>query len=349
MAKNEKNASTMEKSLTPLNIVEIDGVPLSVPSKEIWEKIYNFPARPDDLILATYPKSGTTWMQEILDMIQNDGDVEKCKRGDSLERGPLLEIQFPHKEKIDLEIALEMASPRLIKTHLTSHLIPPSIWKENCKIIYVARNAKDCLVSYYHFHRMTPLLDDSQNLEEFYEKFMSGKGRGPLSASLGGQISMNTASGREGAGETPDPPSDLHIAKKTQFQFHNKRMQRCIAPPVPAAGFQGVAHLFPRAQGASPPRSPRTPQREFSQRQPGRGEEEASFISLLQDPKRSDPGKHPTWGTGDLRSPRDHLSDALQKGPARQDLLRPLPSTPDPWGAHYSCESSPGLFLPTPH
>ncbi|XP_003922822.1 sulfotransferase 1C3 [Saimiri boliviensis] len=175
MAKNEKNAPTMDKSSTTSNILEIDGVPLLLSSKEMWDEIYNFPARPDDLILATYPKSGTTWMQEILDMIQNDGDVEKCKRGNSLERCPFLEFKFPHKEKKNLEIALEMPSPRLIKTHLASHLLPPSIWKENCKIIYVARNAKDCLVSYYHFHRMTPLLYDPQNLEEFYEKFMSGK------------------------------------------------------------------------------------------------------------------------------------------------------------------------------
>ncbi|XP_017396606.1 sulfotransferase 1C3 isoform X3 [Cebus imitator] len=175
MAKNEKNAPTMDKSSTKLNILEIDGVPLLLLSKEMWDEICNFPARPDDLILATYPKSGTTWMQEILDMIQNDGDVKKCKRGGPLERYPFLELKFPHKEKKDLEIALETSSPRLIKTHLPSHLVPPSIWKENCKIIYVARNAKDCLVSYYHFHRMTSLLYDPQNLEEFYEEFMSGK------------------------------------------------------------------------------------------------------------------------------------------------------------------------------
>ncbi|XP_055099838.1 sulfotransferase 1C3 isoform X2 [Symphalangus syndactylus] len=175
MAKIEKNAPTMEKKPELFNILEVDGVPLAVLSKELWDKICNFPARPDDLILATYPKSGTHWMQEILDMIQNDGDVEKCKRFPSLDRHPFLELKFPHKEKPDLEIALEMSSPRLIKTHLPSHLIPPSIWKENCKIVYVARNPKDCLVSYYHFHRMASFMPDPQNLEEFYEKFMSGK------------------------------------------------------------------------------------------------------------------------------------------------------------------------------
>ncbi|XP_011856323.1 PREDICTED: sulfotransferase 1C3-like [Mandrillus leucophaeus] len=175
MAMIEKNAPTMEKELKLFSIWEVDEVPLPELTKELWDQICNFQAKPDDLILATYPKSGTHWMQEILDMIQNDGDVEKCKRDHSLHRYPFLELKFPHKEKPDWVIALEMSSPRLIKTHLPSHLIPPSIWKENCKIVYVARNPKDCLVSYYHFHRMASYLPDPQNLEEFYEKFVLGK------------------------------------------------------------------------------------------------------------------------------------------------------------------------------
>ncbi|XP_004478467.1 sulfotransferase 1C3-like [Dasypus novemcinctus] len=175
MAQNSEKAQIPEKKSLLMNILDVDGVPLPIVSKEMWNKIYNFQAKPDDLILATYPKSGTTWMQEILDMIQNDGDVAKCKRANSLDRYPFLEVSFPHKEKHDVDIAIEMPSPRILKTHLPSHLIPPSIWKQKCKVICVARNAKDCLVSYYHFHRMASILPDPQSWEEFCEDFMSGK------------------------------------------------------------------------------------------------------------------------------------------------------------------------------
>lgn len=58
MAMIEKNAPTMEKELKLFSIWEVDEVPLPGLTKELWDQIYNFQAKPDDLILATYPKSG---------------------------------------------------------------------------------------------------------------------------------------------------------------------------------------------------------------------------------------------------------------------------------------------------
>lgn len=43
-------------------------------------------------------------------------------------------------------------------------------------MIYVARNAKDNLVSSYHFHRMNKAMPEPGTWEEFMEKFMTGKG-----------------------------------------------------------------------------------------------------------------------------------------------------------------------------
>ena len=49
-------------------------------------------------------------------------------------------------------------------------------------MIYVARNAKDNMVSYYHFQRMNKRLPDPGSWDEYFEIFLAGKGKpGPLS------------------------------------------------------------------------------------------------------------------------------------------------------------------------
>lgn len=48
------------------------------------------------------------------------------------------------------EALANMPSPRVIKTHLPLSLLPPSISEVGAKVIYVARNPKDVVVSYHH-------------------------------------------------------------------------------------------------------------------------------------------------------------------------------------------------------
>ncbi|XP_051759904.1 cytosolic sulfotransferase 3-like isoform X2 [Ctenopharyngodon idella] len=66
-------------------------------------------------------------------------------------------------------------SPRLIKTHLPVHLVPKSFWEQNSRIVYVARNAKDNAVSYFHFDRMNMVQPEPGEWNNFLEKYMKGK------------------------------------------------------------------------------------------------------------------------------------------------------------------------------
>ncbi|XP_051846510.1 sulfotransferase 1C1-like [Antechinus flavipes] len=120
-------------------------------------------------------RHGSTWVQEIVDMIQNDGDVKKCQRTNTYNRQPLIEWKSLSPLPMTQGLELAMPFPRILKTHLSVQMLPPSFWKQNTKIIYVARNAKDTVVSYHHFSKIVPLLPKSNTLEEFIEKFMDGK------------------------------------------------------------------------------------------------------------------------------------------------------------------------------
>ncbi|XP_061485380.1 sulfotransferase 1C1-like isoform X3 [Rhineura floridana] len=119
--------------VTRYEVGEVEGIPLTKEICDTWDKIWAFQAKPDDLLIATYAKAGTTWTQEIVDMIQCDGDIEKCKRASTYERQPFIEWVIHKTLPTGLEGAEAMPSPRTLKTHLPVQLVPPSFWEQNCK------------------------------------------------------------------------------------------------------------------------------------------------------------------------------------------------------------------------
>ncbi|XP_029362490.1 cytosolic sulfotransferase 3-like isoform X1 [Echeneis naucrates] len=157
-------------------LFDFHGVSMTKYFTDNWDNVQNFKARPDDILIATYPKSGTTWVSYILDLM-HFGD--KCSdRETSIPiylRVPFLEICVPSLESgKDLADKLT-TTPRLIKTHLPVQFVPKSFWENNCRIIYVARNAKDTAVSYFHFDRMNHVQPEPGDWSNFLQKFMQGK------------------------------------------------------------------------------------------------------------------------------------------------------------------------------
>ncbi|KAG5211488.1 hypothetical protein JEQ12_013917 [Ovis aries] len=159
---------------TQPSLGEVAGIPLPATTVDNWHQIQGFEAQSDDLLICTYPKSGTTWIQEIVDLIEQSGDVDKCQRAAIQHRHPFLEWARPPQPS-GVEKARAMPRPRVLRTHLPAQLLPPSFWESNCKFLYVARNAKDCLVSYYHFQRMNRTLPDPGTWDQYFETFISGK------------------------------------------------------------------------------------------------------------------------------------------------------------------------------
>lgn len=134
--------------------------------------ISNFQTRPGDVFVVSYPKSGTTWVQEIVWQMYNEGKISK----DTINsRVPFLE---PGTSKTWRQPDIvTLPSPRLIKSHLTFNTIPKSLHDNTqCKYIYVARNPKDVVVSYFYFAESLKPYGNGYNgpWEFFLQSFIEG-------------------------------------------------------------------------------------------------------------------------------------------------------------------------------
>lgn len=142
-----------------------------VPSS-ILRGLDDFEIREDDIFIVTYPKSGTTWTEEIVSLVMNDGDLSKVKDKLLIYRVEHLEVGRPIGH---LKHLRKLKSPRLMATHLPLPLIPKQLRQAKCKIIYIIRNPKDNAVSYYHHHRMSTYLGNFKGTwEEFLAHYLRG-------------------------------------------------------------------------------------------------------------------------------------------------------------------------------
>lgn len=60
--------------------------------QDISEQIRNFKVRSDDVFLCSFPRTGSTWLQEILWLLGNDLDYEHAKNIVQQVRTPTLEL-----------------------------------------------------------------------------------------------------------------------------------------------------------------------------------------------------------------------------------------------------------------
>ncbi|KAM6909902.1 sulfotransferase 2B1-like [Xenentodon cancila] len=144
-------------------------LPRETHSSESLKFMHEFQFKDDDVIAVTYPKSGTAWMQEILPLLLNGGDLTPVHTVVNWDRVPWLE------EKRLAEIVDQLTSPRSMVTHLPYNLMPPSFHSSKAKVIYVMRNPKDILVSSYYFHQMAAFLEDPGTFDDFMDKFLEGR------------------------------------------------------------------------------------------------------------------------------------------------------------------------------
>ncbi|KAM5181710.1 amine sulfotransferase-like [Mantella aurantiaca] len=133
------------------------------------DSLKDFKIRDDDVFLVTYPKSGTIWTQQILSLICCEGHRNGTEKIETSDRVPWLEFQALN---VDYNTR---PSPRLFQSHLSETFVPRGLKNTKAKVIYVMRNPKDVMTSFYHFENIAVLTEKSPDFQHFLEKFLDGE------------------------------------------------------------------------------------------------------------------------------------------------------------------------------
>ncbi len=107
----------------------------------VWN---DFRFRNDDIITATYAKSGTTWMQQMIAQMLFNGDPDLAVA----EMSPWVDLRVPPKQA-KLPLLEAQTHRRFLKTHLPLDAL---VYSPDAKYIYVGRDGRDVVWSMYNHH-----------------------------------------------------------------------------------------------------------------------------------------------------------------------------------------------------
>ena len=148
-------------------------VPIFISQADLDQIEKEFVVQNDDVFVVTYPRSGTTWTEQMVHLLINQGEQGEQRITDAV---PWLET-LPHRPNGMVAFLKTMPQRRLFTSHLPYPLIPP-LKNTTAKIIYLARNPKDVAVSTY-FHNQSKLGYEG-TWDEHFQEFLNGDvGFGP--------------------------------------------------------------------------------------------------------------------------------------------------------------------------
>lgn len=107
----------------------------------MWD---GFEFRDDDIVIATYAKAGTTWVQQILAQLLFDARTDLPVA----EMSPWVDIRVPPKE-VKMPMIAAQEHRRFLKTHLP---VDALVFSPKAKYLYIARDGRDVVWSMYNHH-----------------------------------------------------------------------------------------------------------------------------------------------------------------------------------------------------
>ncbi|KAL4581740.1 hypothetical protein LXL04_006268 [Taraxacum kok-saghyz] len=144
----------------------------------------SFKPLPTDIYLLTLPKSGTTWVKALMFATVNRTTYNHNSNTSVLTHPlfvsnphncvPFIEPEFVNKTPTYVQ-ENPNPNPRLFSTHIPYTSLPRSILDSGCRLVYLCRNPKDVMVSWYYFSNKFTLKNLSpMTIDEMFEVFVKG-------------------------------------------------------------------------------------------------------------------------------------------------------------------------------
>jgi len=114
---------------------------------------------PDDTFLVSFPRSGNTWTRFLVcNLLNPDSPVDFAQ----------IESRIPEIYDITDRALRAFPRPRIIKSH-------ESFDPRYKKVIYIVRDPRDVLISYYEFQLKRRVISEACSLEDFVPRFMESE------------------------------------------------------------------------------------------------------------------------------------------------------------------------------
>ena len=119
----------------------------------------NFAVYPEDTMIVSYPRSGNTWMRFLVaHLLHPELDISFSN----------IEALIPDTAAISSRALKRVPRPRVIKSHnYFDHRYP--------KVIYIVRDPRDVVLSFYDFQRKYRQIADAYPLKNYVDDFVNGR------------------------------------------------------------------------------------------------------------------------------------------------------------------------------
>jgi len=150
---------------------------LPISSEETLKKAKSLQVQDLDLFIASYPKSGTTWLQAVcFSLLRLDKASKELELEHISEYAPFLEVDRSWEAREpSLKSKYNEAHKRLGRRMFNTHVLPEHL-PDKGLVIYIVRDPRDVCLSFFH-HLSNQIEDggeDFGSFENFTKLWLSG-------------------------------------------------------------------------------------------------------------------------------------------------------------------------------